>query len=234
VPSNLALITGASKGIGRATAFALARQGMEVFITARSESQLQSITAEIQSNGISCSYFIADLGDINQISELAEHIKSKNKKISLLVHCAGVAYVAPLQKLPLAKWQKTLDINLTAPFYLTQKCLPLLEDGSRIIFINSIAGKTTFTDWSAYCVSKYGLKALADTMRQELQPRGIKVTSIYPASVDTPWHDQLGHDWDRTKMLNPDNVAAAIVSCYLQPQNVMIKEIDLENMAGTF
>jgi NADP-dependent 3-hydroxy acid dehydrogenase YdfG len=78
------------------------------------------------------------------------------------------------------------------------------------------------------------LRALADTLRQELAPRGIKVTSIYPSSVDTPMQDQIPYDWDRSKMLKSDDVAEALVNCYQQPAHVQIKEIYLENLAGTF
>ena len=234
VPSELAVITGASKGIGKATALALSRYDLELFITARNENALKNLATKIQSNNVPCSYHVAELGDTNQIDQLVEQIKAKKKKLSLLVHCAGVAFVKPFHELTLAQWKESLDINLTATFYLTQKCFPLLGTGSKIIFVNSVGGKRTFSNWSAYCASKYGLRALADTMRQELQSKGIKVTSIYPASVDTPLHDNLPHSWDRTKMLSSDVVADMIVSCYLQPQNVLIKEIDLENISGTF
>jgi NADP-dependent 3-hydroxy acid dehydrogenase YdfG len=234
VPSELAVITGASKGIGKATALALSHHDLELLITARNEYALKNIAKEIRSNNVPCSYYVAELGDINQIDKLVEQIKSKKKNLSLLVHCAGVAFVKPFHELTLAQWKQTLDINLTATFYLTQQCFPLLGMGSKIIFINSVGGKRTFSNWSAYCASKYGLRALADTMRQELQAKGIKVTSIYPASVDTTLHDKLPLSWDRTKMLPPEAVANIVVSCYLQSQDVLIKEIDLENISGTF
>jgi NADP-dependent 3-hydroxy acid dehydrogenase YdfG len=234
VPSKLALITGASKGIGRATALTLANEDLHLFITARNEEQLNSLSDEISKAGGTCTTFIADLRKPEDMESVLEAIRALNLILSILVHSAGVARVGLISQMKSADWEETLDINLTIPFLLTQLCLPLMSAGSKIIFINSVAGKATFSEWAAYCASKYGLRALADTLRQEVQQQGIAVTSIYPTSVDTPMQDQLPYNWDRSKMLAPADVAAAIANIYHQPANICVKEIDLENNSGTF
>ena len=155
-------------------------------------------------------------------------------KIILLVHSAGIAKIGTVETMSFSDWQKTIDVNLSSPFFLSQKCIPHLSKNAHIFFVNSVAGNQTFSEWAAYCASKSGLRALADTLRQELAPGGIKVTSIYPSSVDTPMQDKIPYDWDRSKMLRPDDVAEALVNCYQRPAHVQIKDIHLENLAGTF
>jgi NADP-dependent 3-hydroxy acid dehydrogenase YdfG len=234
MPAESALVTGASKGIGRAVAVALAGTGLEIVITARNEKQLGEVVAEIHRQGGQARYRAVDLTYTDQIQELVDDIKIKNGKLDLLVHSAGVVYVGSCAELPVVRWQETLQVNLTIPFLLTQKCLPLMSKGSRIVFINSVAGKNTFTEWAAYGASKAGLKAYADVLRQEVRSKGIRVTSIFPSSVDTSMHDHLPYNWDRRKMLQAENVARAVLYCYQQPDNVLISEIDLENTAGVF
>jgi NADP-dependent 3-hydroxy acid dehydrogenase YdfG len=232
--AELALITGASKGIGRSVAIKLAKLGLKIFATARNISELENLKKEIEKQSGICIIYPAELTNENNVDKLLKVILSENEKISLLVHCAGHAKVCMVEKMPFSEWQKTIDINLTTPFQLTQKCLPHLAKKAHIFFINSVAGNNTFSEWSAYCASKWGLRAFADTLRKELAPRGIKVTSIYPSSVDTPMQDKIPFNWDRRKMLSPNDVASALVSCYQQPAHVQIKDIHLENIAGTF
>jgi NAD(P)-dependent dehydrogenase (short-subunit alcohol dehydrogenase family) len=232
--SKIALITGASKGIGRATALALAKEDVFVLAAARTESELKSLCKEISSAGGNSEYLVVDLTQSDDIDQLAAKIQNTGVNLKFLVHSAGVARVGRIADMNLSDWEATLRMNLTIPFLITQKCLPLMSQRSKIVFINSVAGRITFPEWAAYSASKYGLRALADTLRQEVQERGISVTSVYPSSVDTPMQDELPYNWDRAKMLSVENVARVIVQIYRQEPEVCIKEIDLENTAGTF
>jgi len=234
VPSKLALISGASKGIGWAIALEAANSDLDIIITGRNEDELKSLENEINSMGQKCYNFSADLNNVKSIKNLTNQIQNLNQKISLLVHSAGIAKVGNVKEMNIEDWELNLKTNLTAPFILTQKLLPLMESKSHIIFINSVAGHQSFPEWSSYCASKFGLKALADSLRSEVAADGIKVTTIYPASVDTPMQDSLPYDWDKSKMLRAKDVAKAVMHCYLQPKNVQIKELYIENNAGTF
>jgi NADP-dependent 3-hydroxy acid dehydrogenase YdfG len=234
LPSNLAFITGASKGIGKTTALEAAKAGLDVIITGRNENDLQSLENEIKRCGQKCYNFTADLTDIHQIENLISEVNNLGRKISLLVHSAGVAKVATVKEMKLEDWELNLSANLTAPFILTQKLLPIMESGGHIIFINSVSGRQVFPEWSSYCASKYGLKAFADSLRLEIANTGIKVTTIYPAAVDTPMQDALPYNWDKSKMLQARDVARAVIYCFSQPNDVQIKELDIENNAGTF
>ena len=234
MPSKLILVTGASKGIGRATVLEAAKSGLDVIITARNQEELKSLEVEINQIGQKCYNFSADLNNLDEIEKLEKDVKNLNQKISLLVHSAGVAKIGSVKDMTIEDWQMNIRTNLTTPFILTQKILPLMEAKGHILFINSVAGKQSFPEWSSYSASKFGLKAFADSLRSEVASDGIKVTTIYPASVDTPMQDSLPYDWDKSKMLRSSDVARAVIHCYSQPENVQIKELDIENSAGTF
>ena len=230
----MALITGASKGIGRATAIQLSQSGMKIVATGRNLKELESLAKEITSKGRECLVYPADLTIEDDLESLLDVVHSAGMKFDLLVHSAGTARVGRIADMKIADWQKVLDINLTVPFLLTQKSLPMFNDGGHIIFINSVGGRQSFSEWSAYCAAKHGLRALAEVLRQEVAERKIKVTSIYPASVNTALHNGLPYNWDRLKMLSPEDVAKAILTCYQQSGAVVIKNLEIENAAGVF
>jgi NADP-dependent 3-hydroxy acid dehydrogenase YdfG len=232
--NDIAIVTGASKGIGRSIAKKLSQSGFFVLAIARNINELQSLIKEIYAADGQAEYSATDLQNDEQLHELSEKISEKKAKIGVLVHSAGVAKVGSVKTMSAAEWNETINTNLTVPFKLTQLCMPHLKENATIFFINSVAGRQTFQDWSAYCASKWGLKAFADSLRQELTGQSIKVTSVFPSSVDTPLQDNLPYEWDREKMLKADDVADAMIHCLAQSEHVQIKEIDLENLAGTF
>lgn len=229
-----ALITGASKGIGRAVAIEAARAGLTVFAVGRNQNDLHRLQMETEGLAGECVTRSVDLLEQGQTEELISSIKQVTAHLSLVVHSAGIAKVGKIEDFKRSDWQLTMGINLYAPFLLTQSLMPVLKAGSHMFFINSIAGITVFPDWAAYSVSKHGLRALADTLRLEVGHRGVKVTSVFPASVATSMQDKLPYNWDKTKMLSAEQVAKAVLECYSQPQQVLIKNIDIENMAGVF
>ena len=231
---NWAVITGAGRGIGRAISLALAKAGYGILLTARSEGQLRAVSEEIRAGGGSAAYLPLDLSLPRAIEESVSFFNAYSGNITLVVHNAGIAKVGTVAEMTVKEWQAVQDVNVRAPFLLTQRLLPLMPKGSQFIFINSVAGRQSFAEWGAYCASKAALKALADTLRTEVQPQGIRVTSIYPAAVNTPLQDTIPYDWDRTKMMQAEDIAEAVLYCVRQPETVRINEIDLENSAGTF
>jgi len=234
VPSDLALITGASKGIGFSTAKVLADMGLTIHAIGRNLEDLHRLQKEITEANGNCFFQSIDLAGINPVDMIIEKVKSTGNKIRVLVHSAGIAKVGKIQDMKPADWRQIIELNLNIPFVLTHHLLPYLANNAHIFFVNSVAGRETFPEWSAYCASKWGLKALADSLRKEFIGTKIKITSIYPSSVNTPMHDQLPYDWDRKKMLKDIDVANTILTCFNQESHIQIKEIDVENLSGTF
>ena len=234
MPTKLALVTGASKGIGKAVALEAAVSGLDVIITGRNNNDLNILETEISKSGQQHFNFAADLNNMSELEGLVNRIKELDRKISLIVHSAGIAKVGLIKDMSIEDWNLNINTNLNAPFFLTKNLLSMMESGGHIIFINSVGGRQTFPEWSSYSASKFGLKAFADSLRSEVAADGIKVTTIFPASVNTPMQDSLPYDWDRTKMLKAKDVAKSVIHCFSQPDNVMIKELDIENNAGTF
>jgi len=232
--SKLAIIAGASRGIGATIAKELSENGFIVLLLARNVEGLNHVAGYIQAEGGAAHALAVDIASEEGVDKVAQFVKNFDGELTLLVHSAGIAKVNTIEHLSLDDWQQTLRNNITGPFLLTQKMLPFLKAGSQIIFINSISGKKTFSEWGAYSVSKFGLRALANTLRAELAERRIRVTSIFPAAVNTTMHNALPFDWDRTKMMKAADIAQAVLYCIKQGPHIQISEIDLENIAGTF
>jgi len=192
--SKLAVVTGASRGIGAGISRMLAEEGLGVLMLARSASALGEVAGYIQSEGGYAIPLPVDITKPEDLEEVKNYVNDFDGDLSLVVHNAGSASVGNISEFDENQWDSTLLLNLTAPFRLTKKLLPHIQKGGQFIFINSVAGKTVFPGWSAYSASKYGLKAFADTLREEVSSQGIRVTTIFPAAVDTTIHDGLPFD----------------------------------------
>ncbi len=233
-PSNLAVITGAGRGIGAAIARMFAEEGIAVLLLARNRQALEDVAAYLEAEGGTPHALAVDISVTADLEKVTAFVKSFGGKLRYLVHNAAVARVGKIAAMSMADWRRTLDVNLTAPFSLTQKLLPLMAGGSHIFFVNSVAGRQVFPDWGAYSASKFGLRALADTLRLELAGEGIKVTTLYPGAVDTPLHEELPYNWEREKMMKPQNVAEAVRYIIRQPGDICINELDLASVNGLF
>ena len=147
-----------------------------------------------------------------------------------------MGYTGDLSETPLSDWQRVIDLNLTSVFQCIQGILPMMRDRQQGTIINvvSIAGKQVFPGWGAYCVSKFGLMALSQTLAAEERSRGIRVTAICPGSVNTPiWDtDTVSVNFDRAAMLTPEIVAQSILQTALLPKQAVIEELTLVASAG--
>lgn len=181
--------------------------------------------------GSEATELLYDLQDPSQISAMVDVIGSQ--PLDVLIHNAGIAVVKPFAEITLDEWQRSVAINITAPFLLTQKLAPLMHAGSSIINILSIAAKTGFPGWSAYCMSKFALEGLSQSFREELRPRGIRVINIYPAATRTDIWNSVEGDWPREKMMSASEVADAVSFALARPPNVAVENITLSSTAGT-
>lgn len=224
------LITGASRGIGRAIAEKLATAGHCLLLHGRDRNALAESCRLVEAKNAKAVPLCYDLRTPATIQNLLEDVG--NEPLDALINNAGIAFVKPLEAITFADWQSTLAVNVTAPFLLTQKLLPLLSAGSTIVNILSIAAKTGFPNWSSYCMSKFALEGFSQSIREELRPRGVRVLNIYPAATATEIWNGVEGDWPREKMLSATEVGEAVAYALSRPSNVALENITLQNVSG--
>jgi NADP-dependent 3-hydroxy acid dehydrogenase YdfG len=236
--NKIALITGASSGIGRATALAFAGAGIDLALVGRSTDRLQPVVAAATQLGVQARSYALDLSQLANLREQVAKIVAEWGRVDILVNNAGAAYTNHLVDMPLAAWQQTIDLNLTSVLQVVQGVLPAMraQKSGTIVNLISIAGRQTFPDWGAYCVSKFGLVALSQVLAAEERAHGIRVTAIYPGSVNTALWDrpEVQADFDRSAMLDADTVAASILYVATAPMAATIEELTIMPSAGVF
>lgn len=227
---EVCLITGASRGIGKEIALKLASPKRLLLLSGRDLSALENVQAGVSKKGGEAELFPADLSTPEGVTALQEQLK--DRCINVLVNNAGIARVAPLDKLSLKDWQETFNVNVTAPFLLTKNFVPGMPKGGSVINILSVASHTGFPDWSAYCMSKFALDGFSQAIREELRPRGIRVINIYPAATDTGIWNDLPGNWPRERMMAAADVAEAVLYALNAPRSVLVENITLGGMSG--
>lgn len=235
-PKKTALITGASSGIGKATALAFAKAGIDIALVSRSADKLAGVASDATVLGVNSKVYPLDLENVETVSENIQKIISDFGNIDILVNNAGIGYTATLSQTSLSDWQRVINLNLTSVFQCIMGVLPAMRDRGTgtIINVASIAGKQAFAGWGAYCASKAGVIALSQALSQEERACGIRVTAICPGAVNTSlWDtDTVNADFDRSKMLSPENVAQSILYAVMLPKQAVVDELTLMPSAG--
>jgi 3-oxoacyl-[acyl-carrier protein] reductase len=224
---KVALVTGASRGIGFAIAQKLGQMGARLSLCAREANRLEKAAKEIQSQGGSAVAVPAAVTHASDISALVKKTEQTLGPIEILVNNAGIGYFAPIQQAEEANWDAVLDTNLKAVFLLSKAVAPGLIErrGGHIVNIASLAGKNAFAGGSIYCASKWGLLGLTQCMAEDLRPYGIRVSAICPGTVATEFSPHAGKD--PRKMLQPEDVAHAVEMILTQAPQSFISEVEL-------
>ncbi|ADU50903.1 short-chain dehydrogenase/reductase SDR [Thermaerobacter marianensis DSM 12885] len=216
---KVAIVTGSSRGIGAAIVRAFVEEGARVVGVARSGDALDALRASL---GDGASRFVPRVADVTSSAAARDVVREtldRFGRIDILVNNAGVGHFAPVTELAEEAWDEMMAVNLKAPFLWTQAVLPHMmerRDG-HIIMISSVAGTTTFVNGAGYCASKWGLMALADTLRQEVRPYELRVTAVCPGSVQT----HFGGTPPRDYSLRPEDVAHTVVEVAAAPKRVI-------------
>jgi NADP-dependent 3-hydroxy acid dehydrogenase YdfG len=219
---KLAAITGASSGIGRAIALELAGHGVRLCLLGRDEARLREVARE---TGGSIHAF--DLTDDEAVRSFARELLEPD----ILVHSAGVVALAPVAEAPLEDLDRQYRLNLRAPYALTQSLLPaLVERRGQIVFINSGSGLKANAGWSQYAASKHGLKALADSLREEVG-RSVRVISVYPGRTASPMQEEVhrleGKPYDAARFVQPQEVAGVVVHALAMPRTAVVADVSV-------
>ncbi|MEL6469840.1 MAG: SDR family oxidoreductase [Cyanobacteria bacterium J06623_4] len=242
--SRRALITGASSGIGKATARAFAQAGFDVALVARSEALLSELATELTTLGIVARAFVIDLSKIETVKEKVSQAIAAFGPVDVLVNNAGMGYTGTLIDMPLDDWQQVMALNVTSVLQVVQAVLPQMrnanqrdlsrQSGGLIVNIASIAAQQSFPEWGAYGVSKAALTALSGAIAAEESANGIRVATLSPGAVDTPiWESSTVHSsFDRAAMLRAETVAQTILHMAMLPPDAVISQLTLTPAQG--
>jgi len=225
---KLALVTGASGGLGQAIAEALSERGFHLILTARNEQALNRLaTCLPNSTAVVC-----DIRDPQSVAKLAALVR-KRRRLDVLINNAGIAGPAePIASLGFDTWREVIDTNLHGTFLVTQALLPYLAKGSVIVNNLSAAARTAFPGMAAYNASKRGLLAFTDTLREELRPRSIRVVALLPGATDTAIWKQFWPAAPRRRMISPAIVGRLVAETVTLPANANVDELVINPSAG--
>lgn len=224
---SVAIVTGGSRGIGVAIARKLSAMDCAVVITARDESMAQQVASDFASGGHRAEGIRCDITDIDSVTALGDHIRSKYGRVDILVNNAGISGPSGvLHELPPTDWDAIFNTNLRGVYYVSRVIIPLMikTGAGHIINISSLAGKNPLPRGAAYSASKWGLNGLSYSMAEELRSHNIRVSVICPGSVNTDF-GQRRSGRDAEKMLKPEDVAHVVATLVTQAPQSFISEV---------
>jgi 3-oxoacyl-[acyl-carrier protein] reductase len=222
-----ALVTGAGRGIGRAIALALGREGAAVTLVSRTPAEIGSAAAEIVAAGGRAQAFAADLTQPIAGQAAVDAAVAAHGRLEILVNNAGVGGFSPLLETSDADWERILGTNLSAVFRITRAALPhLMAGGGHVFMISSLAGQNPIANMSAYCASKAALDHLSACLMLEVRQAGVKVTTLAPGSVDTAFSG-MPRGGDSSWMLRPEDLAATVVALLRMRDDAHLSHIDM-------
>jgi 3-oxoacyl-[acyl-carrier protein] reductase len=232
---KVALVTGASSGLGRATAIALARAGVDVALVARSQKELDSAKEEISKLGRRALTLSVDLASEDETTVAIRRTVEALGRIDVLVNAAGTDAPGTVEELDIEGWDRTLAVNLRAPFLLSKAAFPRMREagGGTIINISSVAGKKGWASASAYCASKFALTGFTEALADEGKEHGIRAIVLYPGAMATNWgafspeeRQEQGESNEAppTRVLPPERVADLIVWLAASPPEFVLTE----------
>ncbi len=231
---HLSVVTGATSGIGRAVAQELVAHGHELLVVSRGGEGLAALERELRAvaGPGALTSVVADLADDTAAAAVAAAVRHDGRRVGVVVHSAGVVGLGPLEEGVLGAYDRQMAVNTRAPLALTVALLPYLADGTaQIVFVNSGAGLRANANWGAYAASKHALRALADSLRDELRPRGIRVASLFPGRTDSPMqrevHASEGKPYDASKLLAPGDVASVLRTVLELPPSAEVGDVTI-------
>jgi len=224
---KVALVTGGSRGIGRAIAMKLASLGADVAICGREVAKLKEAESATRAAGVRTIAVVADVTRSNEVTKLVEKVESDLGGIHLLVNNAGMGLFGPVHEKSEEEWDKLMNTNLKSVFLVSRAVIPgmIRRGGGDIINISSLAGRSVFSGGGIYCASKWGLQGLSGCMAEELREHGIRVSTVCPGSVATEFSGRGPKD--PTKVLKPEDVAHAVAMIATQGEQSFVGGVDL-------
>lgn len=233
IKDKVVIITGASSGLGEATARRLAKNGAKLMLAARREERLKELVTDIQKDGGSAKYEVTDVTNKSQVEALVKAAHQAYERIDVLVNNAGLMPLSPLDETKVDEWDKMVDVNIKGVLYAIAAVLPIMrqQKSGHIINISSVSGHKVFPGGTVYCATKFAVKAISEGIRLESNGE-IRATNISPGAVDTELTNTISHDETAKNVekmysiaIDPDAIARAIAYVIEQPGDVDVNEM---------
>ncbi|HET7360540.1 MAG TPA: SDR family NAD(P)-dependent oxidoreductase [Salinimicrobium sp.] len=224
--SKTAIVTGASRGLGKATASTLLAKGVKVYGIARNKKDLMAVQKELGENFFPV---VQDIGNEGEIKKWIAATFSENNAPDILINNAGAGIFGKIDELSSEQWHQMINTNLNAAFYLTSAIVPFMKkskNSSHIINIGSILGKISGAEKSGYSATKFGIQGFSEALFKELRYDSIKVSCVNPGSIETNFFEDSGVE-SHDKMLHPEDIAATLVHILETPDNVLINDLTI-------
>ncbi|MDQ0350274.1 3-oxoacyl-[acyl-carrier protein] reductase [Alkalibacillus filiformis] len=225
---KIAYITGASQGIGRATAIELAKEGVNVGLIARQESKLEKVAEEVKKYGVNVDIGIVDVSDLTAVDQTIKNLASTLGTPDILINNAGIASYGKFLETDPEEWRRIFDVNVFGMYNVTRAVLPSMidEDRGDIINISSSSGLKATAGTSAYSASKFAVQGMSEALMQEVRPHNIRVFTMNPSLVATelPFGEELDEKNDPEKLMQPEDLAEYMVAQLKLNQRIFIKQ----------
>lgn len=224
---KVAIVTGASKGIGKAVATALANAGVRVVLAARTREVVEQVATELRDAGANVLAIPTDVADVNAVQSLIQGTIDAYQQLDILINNAGAGLFGTIVDYDPVDWDTVVNSNLKGVFLCSKFAIPHLisNGGGQIINVLSIAAKVAFPGSSAYCAAKAGALAFTRVLAAEVRQHNVRVTAVLPGSVKTPFWDDMQEHPDFEKMLKPEHVVDTILSICQQPEDMVTEEV---------
>jgi NAD(P)-dependent dehydrogenase (short-subunit alcohol dehydrogenase family) len=224
-----ALVTGTSRGIGRAVALRLAQDGRNLLLVGREAATLEQTAADARQRGVRAEIIVADLEAPHAPSEIAHAVTDRTGELEVLVNNAGLAPAGPIESYSLADWDRTMAVNARTPFFLTQALLPLLRRArpGYVVNICSVVSRKGYANQALYTASKHALLGFTKALAREVPTEELRVHAILPGGVDTRMIREVRPDIDPDELISADEIADLVAALVAMKGNAVVDEIEV-------
>ncbi len=233
---QVAVVSGSGSGIGKAVALALASRGAALYLLGRDSERLQKVREEMGANGKLTQCYPIDLTRDSDVEELQQRVQNDFGEVNILIHSAAIISLGGVLSAPIADFDRQYRTNVRAVYFLTQTMLPLLKERrGQIVFFNSSAGLTANPKLAQYSATKHAIRAIADSVRQEVNPAGLRVLTVYIGRTATPMqaavHAMEGQTYFPERLLQPEDVASVVLNALSLPRTAEVTEVRIRPLA---